>query len=58
MPGTALERGQIGALWAELSTVMRDLLEARTLADLIVDAPPGDVDSASRRVRARTDPIP
>jgi Rrf2 family protein len=58
MPGAALERGQIGALWAELSTVMRDLLHARTLADLIVDAPPGDVDTASTRVRPRHDRIP
>lgn len=55
IPGASLERGRIGALWAELSTAMRDLLVARSLADLVADAPTGDADRPSTRGRSRHD---
>jgi Rrf2 family protein len=55
IPGASLERGRIGALWAELSTAMRDLLVARTLADLVADAAAGDADRRSTPRRSPHD---
>jgi Rrf2 family protein len=55
IPGASLERGRIGALWAELSTAMHDLLVARTLADLVADAAAGDADRRSTPRRSPHD---
>jgi Rrf2 family protein len=55
IPGASLENGRIGALWAELSTAMRDLLAARTLSDLVADQQIGDPERVSTRRRSRQD---